>query len=371
LTVRSFILESLFEGPLLLQPLEKPKPRDREAACRCCASKKGGGHASRHATRTRFEPLELPVPLPLPEPPSVSGPELEPVLAGPDDEPEHAGRPVLTMSMAEEARQNERRSAQGTHLQNPFGVQVPPVGGAGQSPEALKVAAAADLSFAFKEVDAAYEKSTGVPVVFSFGATGLLEKQIVEGGPFDVFAAANVSFADDAVKAGACLGDTKAIYATGHLVMFTTRDAAVRPKTVRDLTDPHVQKIAIANPAHAPYGMAARQALQRAGVWEQVQSKMVFGENVQQTLQFAQSGNVDVAIVALSLAMVTPGDYAAVPTDLHDPIAQALVVCTHGKAGFDAGRRFVAFVQSEAGHSIMRKFGFLLPGEALPQASTP
>ena len=233
------------------------------------------------------------------------------------------------------------------------------------STEPLKVAAAADLSFAFKDVGDAYEKATGQKVVFSFGATGLLEKQIAEGGPFDAFAAANVSFADDAVKAGACLPDSKAIYATGHLVMFTTKDAAAQPKNVADLTDTRISKIAIANPDHAPYGMAAKKALQTAGVWDKVQPKIVYGENVQQTLQFAQSGNADVAIVALSLATVTPGNATPIPTELHDPIDQALVACKNGKAGSDAGRKFIAFVQSPDGHAIMRKFGFLLPGESM------
>jgi molybdate transport system substrate-binding protein len=236
------------------------------------------------------------------------------------------------------------------------------------STEPLKVAAAADLSFAFKDVGEAYEKATGQKVVFSFGATGLLEKQIAEGGPFDAFAAANVTFADDAVKAGACLPDSKAIYATGHLVMFTTKDAAAQPKTVADLTDARISKIAIANPDHAPYGMAAKKALQTAGVWDKVQPKLVYGENVQQTLQFAQSGNADVAIVALSLATVTPGNATPIPTELHDPIDQALVACKNGKAGSDAGRKFIAFVQSSDGHAIMRKFGFLLPGESMAKA---
>jgi molybdate transport system substrate-binding protein len=235
--------------------------------------------------------------------------------------------------------------------------------------EPLKVAAASDLSFAFKDVGEAYEKSTGQKVVFSFGATGLLEKQIAEGAPFDVFAAANVSFADDAVKAGACLDDTKTIYATGHVVLFTTKEAAFHPKTVADLTDSRVVKIAIANPDHAPYGKAAKQAMERGGVWDKVQPKIVYGENVQQTLQFAQSGNADVAIVALSLATVTPGDWAEIPTTMHDRIDQALVVCTHGKAGVDAGKRFTTFVSSPAGRTVMRKYGFLLPGESTTAAA--
>jgi molybdate transport system substrate-binding protein len=236
--------------------------------------------------------------------------------------------------------------------------------------EPLKVAAAADLSFAFKDVGDAYEKKTGEKVVFSFGATGLLEKQLAEGAPFDVFAAANVSYADDAVNAGACQGDSKVIYATGHIVLYSTKDAAFHPKTMADLTDARVTKIAIANPDHAPYGKAAKQAMVRAGVWDRVQPKVVYGENVQQTLQFAQSGNADIAIVALSLATVTPGEAAPIPTDLHDPIDQALVACTHGKAGTEEARKFIAFVQSADGHAVMREYGFLLPGESLPQAKT-
>jgi molybdate transport system substrate-binding protein len=231
--------------------------------------------------------------------------------------------------------------------------------------QAIAVAAASDLSFAFKEVGQAYEKKTGQPVVFSFGSTGLLERQIAEGGPFDVFAAANVSYADDAVAAGACAGDSKAIYAVGRVVLYTTSEAAFRPKSLADLTSPQVTKIAIANPEHAPYGKAAKQALERAGVWPQVQSRIVYGENVQQTLQFAQSGNAEVAIVALSLALATPGAYTEVPAELHDRIDQALVVCKNGKAGSDAGKRFVAYVQSPEGRAIMRRMGFLLPGETL------
>src|ERR1700722_16723763 len=174
--------------------------------------------------------------------------------------------------------------------------------------EPLKVAAAADLSFAFKDVGAAYEKKTGEKVVFSFGATGLLEKQLAEGAPFDVFAAANVSYADDAVQAGACQGDSKVLYATGHIVLYSTKEAAFHPRTMADLTDPRVAKIAIANPDHAPYGKAAKQAMERAGVWDKVQPKVVYGENVQQTLQFAQSGNADGAPIARSRPTVSPGE---------------------------------------------------------------
>jgi molybdate transport system substrate-binding protein len=231
--------------------------------------------------------------------------------------------------------------------------------------EPVEVAAAADLAFAFPEIAALYEKTRGERVVFSFGSTGLLERQIAEGAPFDAFAAANASFADDAVKSGACLPDSKTSYATGRIVLLAGSGAAAVPSTLADLVDPRFAKIAIANPEHAPYGRAAKQALERAGVWDRVASRIVYGENVQQTLEFAQSGNADAAIVALSLAPVLPGAgdggarWTAIPDDLHDRIDQVLVACSHGRAGADAGRRFIAFVSSDAGRGVLRRYGFL------------
>jgi molybdate transport system substrate-binding protein len=227
----------------------------------------------------------------------------------------------------------------------------------------VKVAAAADLAFAFPDIAILYEKTTGEKVVFSFGSTGLLERQIAEGAPFDAFASASASFADDAVKSGACLADSKASYATGRIVILAGSGAAKAPTALADLTDAAITKIAIANPEHAPYGRAAKQALERAGIWEQISPKIVYGENVQQTLQFAQSGNADAAIVALSLVTVLPEDGGArwtpIPDDLHERIDQVLVACAHGAAGPDAGRRFIAFVNSEAGRNILRRYGFL------------
>ncbi|HEX6835879.1 MAG TPA: molybdate ABC transporter substrate-binding protein, partial [Polyangia bacterium] len=189
------------------------------------------------------------------------------------------------------------------------------------SPSPLKVAAAADLALAFKDVGAAYEKKTGDKVIFSFGSTGLLEKQIVEGAPFDLFAAANISFAEDAIKAGACSADSKTLYARGRIVMWWRKDSGVAPpKDLADLADKRFVKIAIANPAHAPYGQAAQQAMGKIGIGPLVKPKLVFGENVQQTLQFAQSGNAEIAIVALSLAVISDGSFMMVPDELHGAI---------------------------------------------------
>jgi molybdate transport system substrate-binding protein len=235
---------------------------------------------------------------------------------------------------------------------------------------AIKVAAAADLAFAFKEVGESFEKKTGSKVTFSFGSTGLLAKQIAEGAPYDVLGAANISFIDDVVKSGACLGDSKSLYATGRIVMWSKTTA---PGSLNDLTQGTYAKVAIANPDHAPYGKAAKQALQKAGVWDAVQPKVVYGENVQQTLQFAQSGNAEVAIVALSLATVSGGGYTPIDTDMHDRLDQALVVCkgsAESKGALEpVARSFTAFVGSEDGRAIMKKYGFLLPGESVIRAN--
>lgn len=182
-----------------------------------------------------------------------------------------------------------------------------------------------------------------------------------------MFAAANVSYVDDVVRANACDGVTKRLYAKGRIVMWST-DKALLPATLEGLRSAKIAKVAIANPDHAPYGVAAQQALTKAGLWAEIMPRAVYGENVQQTMMFAQSGNAEVALVALSLAVASGGSYVAIDPELHAPLDQALVICKGGSGGGkpNEARAFVDFVTSEPGHAIMRKHGFLLPGEAVP-----
>lgn len=240
-------------------------------------------------------------------------------------------------------------------------------GGRGQKGEPLHVAAASDLAVAFAEIGKAFEQSSGKKVELSFGSTGLLAKQITEGAPFDVFAAANVSYVDEVVRAGACQNNTKQTYAQGRIVMWA-RDAAQLPGSLEALRQSNYSKVAIANPDHAPYGLAAREALQKAGLWSSLEPRLVFGSNVQQAMMFAQSGNAEVSIVALSLAISSGGAYQLVDASLHAPLEQAMVVCHGGSGGGkpNEARSFVEYVGSSAGRAIMRKYGFLLPGEELP-----
>lgn len=237
----------------------------------------------------------------------------------------------------------------------------------GAAPSPVRVAAAADLKLAFEEIGKAFERQSGQPVVFSFGSTGLLAKQLREGAPFDVFAAANVSFVDDVVAAGACDGATRAPYARGRIAVWLRRGAVAPPATFEELAHPRFVRIAIANPDHAPYGQAARQALQQAGIWDAVKPRLILGENVRQTLQLAETGNVEAALVALSLVVQDrENPWQIVEERRHNPIDQALAACTRG-SNREGGRSFARFVNSEPGRAVLRSHGFLLPGERLTQ----
>ena len=221
----------------------------------------------------------------------------------------------------------------------------------------LTVAAASDLRPPFEELGREFESATKTKVVFVFGSTGMLMRQIENGAPFDLFAAANVSYIDQLEQKGLIISDSKAIYARGRITLWTTNDSPVRLQGIADLARPEVQRIAIANPDHAPYGLAAKQALQSAGVWDRVQPKLVYGDNIQQTLQYAQTGNVEVAIVALSLSIPSNGRWTLIPEELHQPIDQSLGIVKSTK-NEPAARAFITFLSSPQGKAIMKKYGF-------------
>ncbi|MDR2861400.1 MAG: molybdate ABC transporter substrate-binding protein [Syntrophobacterales bacterium] len=224
----------------------------------------------------------------------------------------------------------------------------------------ITVAAAADLINAFTEAGKDFEKAGGCKVVFSFGSTGMLAEQIANGAPFDVFAAANEIVISDLDKGGHIVSDTIKLYALGRIGVATLKNANIRAETITDLLQPEIKKIAIANPDHAPYGLAAKQALISAGAWNKLEPKLVFGKNISETLQFVTTGNADAGIIALSLNDSNTLNFHLIDAGLHKPLRQAMAVIKRTK-NEEQARKFVAFINSAEGKTIMSKYGFVAP----------
>ena len=227
---------------------------------------------------------------------------------------------------------------------------------------AVTVYAAADLDMAFREIRPLFEKATGARVTLVMGSTGNLAKQIEHGAPADVFFAANESFVDDLQTAGAVIPQTRALYAQGRIVLATPMKSTVAVRELADLLKPEVRRVAIANPAHAPYGRAAQEALESAGVWERLKPKLVYGENIRHTLQFVETGAVEAGIVALSVAGVPDVRYVPIDPRLHKPLNQVAAVVKR-RARPELGVAFIQFLNGREGRPIMKRYGFLLPGE--------
>ncbi len=229
----------------------------------------------------------------------------------------------------------------------------------------VRVAAASDLTKAFTELGREFESRTGIHAKLTFGSSGMLSTQITEGAPFFLFAAANKQFVDKVVAAGKCDGSTAKLYGRGRIVVWTANDV-LAPVKLSDLSEPRFKRIAIANPEHAPYGKAAKQALEKAGIWAQIEPRIVLGDNIQATMLYAKEGNVDAAVVALSLAVVNDGGTSLkIDPSMHDPLDQQLVVCGTGEES-DAARQFADFVMSREGREVMTRYGFQLPPDAKP-----
>jgi molybdate transport system substrate-binding protein len=227
---------------------------------------------------------------------------------------------------------------------------------------AITVYAASDLDMAFREVKPLFEKATGTRVTLVMGSTGNLAKQIEHGAPADVFFAANESFVDDLQTAGAVIPQTRALYAQGRIVLATPTKSTVTVRELADLLKPDVRRVAIANPAHAPYGRAAQEALESVGVWERLKAKLVYGENIRHTLQFVETGAVEAGIVALSVAGVPDVRYVPIDPKLHKPLNQVAAVVKRS-ARPELGVAFIQFLNGPEGRPIMKRYGFLLPGE--------
>ena len=226
----------------------------------------------------------------------------------------------------------------------------------------LVVYAAADLDTAFREIKPLFEKATGARLTLVMGSTGNLAKQIEHGAPADVFFAANESFVDDLRAAGAVIPQTRTLYAQGRIVLAVPKKSGIAVREPGDLLKPAVRRVAIANPAHAPYGRAAQEALERVGVWDKVKPKLVYGESIRHALQFVETGAVEAGIVALSIADAPGITYAPIDPALHAPLNQVAAVVKRSPHP-DLGAAFIQFVNGAEGRPILKRHGFLLPGD--------
>lgn len=229
----------------------------------------------------------------------------------------------------------------------------------------LLVAAASDLSFVMPQVASRFQQQTGKKVAFTFGSSGNFYQQIRNGAPFDLFFSADEQYPAKLQQEGFAVPGTFYPYALGKLVLFvpgnSKLDISQGPKI---LLLPEVRKIAIANPQHAPYGRAAVEALTKEGIYDQVNDKLVLGENISQAAQFIQSGNADAGIIALSLAsapaMRSNGRFVEVPSSDYSPIRQAAIVVKSSNRQ-ETARKFLEFLKQPEIVKLMSQFGFTRP----------
>jgi len=241
-----------------------------------------------------------------------------------------------------------------------------PVAARAQSPTALTVAAASDLKFALEEVGVIFERQTGYKVRLVLGSSGNFYSQILQGAPFHVFMSADEGFVFKLADAGKTR-DRGRLYAYGRIGIMVPHGSPLKADgSLKDLgavlRDGRLKKFAIANPEHAPYGMRAREALQHAGLWSEIQPFLVLGENISQTAQFATSGSTQGGIIALSLALAPQvartGSFDLIPAQWHQPLAQRMAVITGAPPQADA---FYDFIASPAAQAIMKRYGFEMP----------
>lgn len=229
---------------------------------------------------------------------------------------------------------------------------------AGLAAETLRVAAASSMTAPLGELARAFEEETGSKVVLSFGSTGKLSFQISHGAPFDAFFAADTAHVEK-LAAGGHLREASVVpYARGRVVIVVNDGSGAAVSGISGLAGPAIKRLAIANPDHAPYGRAAREALTSAGLWDGIREKVVYGENVRQALVFVQTGNAQAGLVAASVADV-PGVYMVeVDPALYGPIEQAAAVTSRGSAP-ELAAGFISFAAGPRGRAVLERYGFL------------
>lgn len=246
---------------------------------------------------------------------------------------------------------------------------VTPSAGRGADPPF--VAAAADLQFALTEISENFAKETGRQVKVSYGSSGNFARQIAQGAPFELFFSADEQYPLELFESGHAL-DRGVLYGTGRIVIYAARGSPVKPDAklsglAASVSAGVVSRFAIANPEHAPYGRAAREALQHAGLWERLQGRLVLGENAAQAAQFASSGAAQGGIIPLSVALApalaAAGSYALIPAAWHHPLRQRVVLL---RGAGETARHFYEYVQRPQARAVLERYGFATQAAGVP-----
>ncbi len=224
------------------------------------------------------------------------------------------------------------------------------------SPE-ITVAAASNLTDAFAELGKEFTARKGVRVTFSFGATADLARQIENGAPFDVFASADVEHVERLNSLGLVTPGTNKVYARGRLVLWIPPGSNLTLSRLEELTRPEVERVAVAKPDVAPYGRATVEALRALNLWTQIEPKVIYGQNVSQTKQYAATGNAEVAFIPRALVKTGEGRAIEVDERLHQPIDQAIAVIKDSPHR-DAAQSFVSYVLSPEGQALLERYGY-------------
>jgi len=237
-------------------------------------------------------------------------------------------------------------------------------------PQHLSVAAAADLQFALEAVARDFRaRNPRINLEVVYGSSGNFYTQIHNGAPFDVFLSADIQYPDKLIGEGLAVRDSRFLYAVGRIALWVPAHSSldVAGLQMRALEQDSVKHIAIANPQHAPYGRAAEAALKSFGVYDHIAPKLVLGENIAQTLQFAQSGAADIGVVALSLALAPAvrgqGRYWEVPLSAYPTMLQGGVILDRA-AHSRAAAEFRAYLMSRSARAILERYGFSIPSKS-------
>jgi len=232
-----------------------------------------------------------------------------------------------------------------------------PAGLAPRGKPALTISAASNLIPAFEEIGERFEDETSIEVEFNFGASGQLADQIIQGAPVDVFASADAAYINELLEDGLLVKSSITEFARGRIVLWAAEGSNLELDELQDLSQLSVETLVLANPAYAPFGKAAREALESAEMWDVLADKVVYGSYVSQALHMAEAGSADAAIVALSLVLGSDGDWILIPETQHEPIRQVMAI-VRGTDHIEEASAFIEYVQGEVGQEILRRFGF-------------